>query len=342
MVLKKFCIMPPKNKDKKFYGHGQKDPAQKSRISCLETNVITQSKRETLVRSKNNSTNRSTITSSEKKNSSDIPDASPQQKIATRVSCVSSNDNNTFPSSMSSQSTTFSSSSTSSTLLSKRPFNNELKWWENLPPPKKLKPPKVKPSGKKNIDWSQIPQHIEEYIDGKCPDGTWIDCRICKKYAPDCAAVYRTNSMTPFSYGNFGKHLTKKPHRINQQKHQHYLRQRRNNDGTPMEKTKKQTMLYSFISPIKSTQQPSTCHKTPVIFEKQSTSEETSNLPADKCRGIFSSKQLCTNKVQSGLQFYQNFFAHDSKLLWYVDCIGNTSFKSIFQQIVKEIVSLNG
>ena len=67
MVLKKFCIMPPKNKDKKFYGHGQKDPAQKSRISCLETNVITQSKRETLVRSKNNSTNRSTITSSEKK-----------------------------------------------------------------------------------------------------------------------------------------------------------------------------------------------------------------------------------------------------------------------------------
>ena len=89
-------------------------------------------------------------------------------------------------------------------------------------------------------------------------------------------------------------------------------------------------MLYSFISPIKSTQQPSTSHKTPIIFEKQSTSQETSNLPADKCRGIFSNKQLCTNKVQSGLQFYQFFFAHDSKLLWYVDCIGNTSFKSIF------------
>ena len=150
---------------------------------------------------------------------------------------------------MSSQSTNFSSLSTLSTLLSKRPFNNELKWWENLPPPKKLKPPKVKPSGKKNIDWSQIPQHIEEYIDGKCPDGTWIDCRICKKYAPDCAAVYRTNSMTPFSYGNFGKHLTKKPHHINQQKHQHYLRQRRNNDGTPNGKNKKTNNALLFHQP---------------------------------------------------------------------------------------------
>ena len=148
--------------------------------------------------------------------------------------------------------------------------------------------------------------------------------------------------MTPFSYGNFGKHLTKKPHHINQQKHQHYLRQRRNNDGTPMEKMKKQTMLYSFISPIKSTQQPSTCHKTPIVFEKQSTSNETSNLPVDKCRGIFSSKQLCTNKVQSGLQFYQIFLHMIQSCcgMWTVLAIIPLSL--FFQQIVKEIVNLNG
>ena len=89
-------------------------------------------------------------------------------------------------------------------------------------------------------------------------------------------------------------------------------------------------MLYSYVDPIKPTKQPPTCPKTPVIFEQQSTPQKTSNLPANKCRGIFSNKQLRSNKVQSGLEFYTKFYAHDSKLLWYVDSIGDTSSKSIF------------
>ena len=81
---------------------------------------------------------------------------------------------------------------------------------------------------------------------------------------------------------------------------------------------------------MKPTKQTPTFPKTSVIFQQQSSPQTTSNLPADKCRGIFSNKQLRTNKVQSGLDFYTKFYAHDSKLLWYVDSIGETSFKSIF------------
>ena len=81
---------------------------------------------------------------------------------------------------------------------------------------------------------------------------------------------------------------------------------------------------------MKPTKQTPTCSKTSVIFQQQSSPQTTSNLPANKFRGIFSNKQLRTNKVQSGLDFYTKFYAHDSKLLWYVDSIGETSFKSIF------------
>ena len=81
---------------------------------------------------------------------------------------------------------------------------------------------------------------------------------------------------------------------------------------------------------MKPTKQPPTCPKTPVIFEQQSTPQQTSNLLTDKCRGIFSNKQLRSNKVQSGLEFYIKIYAHNSKLLWCVDSIGDTSFKSIF------------
>ena len=332
--------------------------ARKSGVTCLEKNVVATTMVTRDVCGELGSTNQSTSIPSDIMNVSDIPHASRSKNIPSRVSCVSFNLNTTQNQSqkpkekcvsaitnasmlrgggspsISTQRTTLSSSSTSlsgsSTLLSKRLLDKEAKWWEKLPPPKKLKAPKIKPTGKKNIDWSQIPPHIEEDIGGKCPEGNWIDCRICKKYAPDCAAVYRTNSITPFSYGNFGKHLTKKPHHINKQKHEFYLRDRRRKDGTAMEKNKKQAMLYSYVQPMKPTKQTPTFPKTSVIFQQQSSPQTTSNLPADKCRGIFSNKQLRTNKVQSGLDFYTKFYAHDSKLLWYVDSIGETSFKSIF------------
>ena len=235
--------MQNNNQEKTVNNCGQKNDARQSRVTCVEKNVVVTSNRKSQVCGELNSTNQSTEIASENMNVSDIPDVSRSKNIPNRVSCVSSNKLKAKCASvitdasklggglsplMSTQPTTFSSSfsssSGSSTLLSKRLLDKEVKWWEKLPPPKKLKAPKIKPTGKKNIDWSQIPPHIEEEIDGKCPDGNWIDCRICKKYVPDCAAVYRTNSITPFSYGNFGKHLTKKPHQINKQKHEFYLR----------------------------------------------------------------------------------------------------------------------
>ena len=171
--------MQNNNKDKRFNHHRQNNNARKSRVTCLEKNVVATSMMTRDACGELGNSNQSTSIPSEIMAVSDIPHASRSKNIPSRVSCVYSNLNMTQNQSqkpkekcvsaitntsmlrgggspsISTQPTTLSQSSSSlsgsSTLLSKRLLDKEVKWWEKLPPPKKLKAPKIKPTGKKTL-----------------------------------------------------------------------------------------------------------------------------------------------------------------------------------------------
>ena len=117
-------------------------------------------------------------------------------------------------------------------------------WWSLLPSPKAIVA-KPTPCGQKNEDWNNIPSYVESMIFAKCSEGNWIDCRICKKYSSTHPAVYRTNSLTPFAYGKFSRHLTGRKHLDNVAIHEvsvRELKRKRGVEATP--KPKQQAMLY--------------------------------------------------------------------------------------------------
>ena len=157
-------------------------------------------------------------------------------------------------------------------------------WWDLLPPPKAVVV-KPKPIGKKNDDWNNIPSYVESMIFSKCSEGNWIDCRICKKYSPIHAAIYRINSLTPFAYGKFSRHLACRQHLDNVALHEVSVREIKRKRGVEAPpKPKQQSKIYTFAQPRSKKNKP--CSQRAPIMEKTLSSFLPQTIPRNKCRGI--------------------------------------------------------